>query len=358
MCAVDAIGDGREAAFTIDRYIRGLDLKAGRIRKNDLKRSTIPKKYIQINSCQEMNFMPGSERLVCFDEMELGFSEEQAKKEANRCLNCNCCCNTDQIPEDFEKALDDKGVMISDYGSQDNWRSLNSPDYLEIPRRVIGILNQNDIVPVVLPEEKCCGHDALWRGDVDTFKKLAEYNVKLFKDAGVKTLIFNCAEGYYTWKNEYKKLFKGAEEFDFEIYHITEYILKEKLLEDVSYPSLDKIKVTYHDPCRLGRMSKVFDAPREVLKQIPAVELIEMEDTMEDAECCGVSAYISCNQDSKKLQEKKILQAIDTGAEYLITACPKCITHLNCYLNENRELNSQIKVIDIVSFLGQLLFLI
>lgn len=358
MCAVDAIGDGREAAFTIDRYIRGIDLKEARIRKNNLKRSTIPKKYIQINSCQEMNFMPGSERLVCFDEMELGFSEEQAKKEANRCLNCNCCSNTDQIPEDFEKALDNKGIMISDYGSQDNWRSLNSPDYLDIPRRVIGILNQNDIVPVVLPEEKCCGHDALWRGDVETFRKLAEYNVKLFKDAGVKTLIFNCAEGYYTWKNEYKKLFRRAEEFDFEIYHITEYILKEKLLEDISYPSLDKIRVTYHDPCRLGRMSKVFDAPREVLKQIPAVELIEMEDTMEDAECCGVSAYISCNQDSKKLQEKKILQAIDTGAEYLITACPKCIAHLNCYLNEHRELKEKLKVIDIVSFLGQLLFLI
>ncbi|MFW9873650.1 MAG: heterodisulfide reductase-related iron-sulfur binding cluster [Candidatus Thorarchaeota archaeon] len=358
MCAVDAIGDGREAAFSIDRYLRGIELKEGRIRKNDLKRSAIPKKYILTQSCQEMNFMPGSERLVCFDEMELGFSEEQAKKEANRCLNCNCCCNSDQIPEDFEKALDDTGIMICDYGSQDNWRSLNAPDYLEIPKRVIGILNQNDIIPVVLPEEKCCGHDSLWRGDTVTFKALAEYNIKLFKEAGVKTLIFNCAEGYYTWKNDYKEIFKGTDEYDFEIYHITEYILKEKLLQDVSYPNSERIKVTYHDPCRLGRMSKVFDAPREVLKQIPAVDLIEMEDTMEDAECCGVSAYISCNQDSKKLQEKKILQAIETGAEYLITACPKCITHLNCYLNENRELMDKIKVIDLVSFIGRLLFLV
>ena len=358
MCAVDAIGDGREAAFTIDRYLRGLDLKEGRIRKNDLKRSTIPKKYIQTQSCQEMNFMPSSERLVCFDEIELGFSEEQAKKEANRCLNCNCCSNSDQIPEDFEKSLDASGVMICDYGSQDNWRSLNAPDYLEIPKRVIGILNQKDIVPVVLPEEKCCGHDSLWRGDVDTFKKLAEYNLKLFKEAGVKTLIFSCAEGYYTWKHEYKNLFKSSEEFDFEIYHITEYILKEKLLENISFPSLDKIKVTYHDPCRLGRMSNVFDAPREVLKQIPSIELVEMEDTMQDAECCGVSAYISCSEDSKKLQEKKINQAIETGAEYLITACPKCIAHLNCYLNEHRELKEKLKVVDIVSFLGQILFLI
>ncbi|KKN11942.1 hypothetical protein LCGC14_1021530, partial [marine sediment metagenome] len=358
MCAVDAIGDGREAAFSIDRYLRGRNLKEGRIVKSDLKRSTIPKKYIQTQSCQEMNFLPSTERLVCFDETELGFTEDQAKKEANRCLNCNCCSNSDQIPEDFEKAQDASGIMISNYGSQDNWNSLNAPDYLEIPKSVIGLLNQNNIVPVVLPEEKCCGHDAIWRGDTETFKSLAEYNVNLFKDAGVKTLIFSCAEGYYTWKYDYKNLFKGKDEFDFEIYHVTEYILKEKLLEDISFPSLDKIKVTYHDPCRLGRMSNVFNAPREVLNQIPSVEIIEMEDTRADAECCGVSAYISCNEDSKKLQEKKILQAIGTGAEYLITACPKCITHLNCYLNEHRELKEKIKVIDIVSFLGKLLFLI
>jgi Fe-S oxidoreductase len=248
--------------------------------------------------------------------------------------------------------------MISNYGSQENWSSLNAPDYPDIPKSLIGLLNQNNIVPVVLPEEKCCGHDATWRGDVDTFKKLAKYNVKLFKDAGVKTLIFNCAEGYYTWKHDYKDLYKGSDEFDFEIYHISEYILKEKLLEDISFPSLDKINVTYHDPCRLGRLGKVFDAPREVLKQIPAVNLIEMEDTMQDAECCGVSAYISCNQDSKKLQEKKINQAIATGAEYIITACPKCVAHLNCYLNENRDLKDKIQVIDLVSFLGKLLFLV
>ncbi|MFX1347796.1 MAG: heterodisulfide reductase-related iron-sulfur binding cluster [Promethearchaeota archaeon] len=358
MCAVDAIGDGREAAYTIDRYLRGLDLKEGRIRKNDLKRSTIPKKYILTQSCQDMNFMPSSERLVCFDEMELGFTEEQAKKEANRCLNCNCCCNTDQIPEDFEKALDDSDVMVCDYGSQDTWSSINAPNYYEIPKSVIGLLNQNDIIPVVLPQEKCCGHDSVWQGDVGTFKALAEYNIKLFKDAGVKTIIFSCAEGYYTWKNDYKKLFEGNNEFDFEIYHITEYILKKNLLENITFPTFDKIKATYHDPCRLGRLSNIFDAPRDVLKLIPSVELVEMEDSKQDADCCGVSAYISCNQDSKKFQENKILQAIETGAEYLITACPKCITHLNCYLNENRELKNKIEVTDILSFIGKLLFLL
>ncbi|NVM18719.1 MAG: FAD-dependent oxidoreductase [Candidatus Lokiarchaeota archaeon] len=357
MCAVDAIGDGREAAFSIDRYIRGVDLKEGRINKKDLKRSTIPKKYIQVKACQEMNFMPGEERLVCFEEMELGFTEEQAIKEANRCLNCNCCSNSDQIPEDYTGALDSSGVMVCNYGNQDNLLSYNATNYLTVPKSVIGILNQNEIVPVVLPDEKCCGHDIIWQGDTESFEKLARYNVKLFKDAGVKTIVFSCPEGYYTWNNEYRKLFKGSDDFDFELYHMSEYIMKEKLLEDISFPNLGEVKVTYHDPCRLGRMSNVYEAPREVLKLIQGIKLLEMEHNKVDADCCGVSAYISCNQNSKLLQESRIKQAIETGADYLITTCPKCLTHLNCYLNENKELKNKIQVIDLLTFVGKMLFM-
>jgi len=357
MCAVDAIGDGREAAFSIDRYFRGVDLKEGRIKKKELKRSTIPKKYIQVNACQDMNFMPGEERLACFEEMELGYTEEQAIKEANRCLNCNCCSNTDQIPEDYTAALDTSGIMVCDYGTQDNFRSYNATDYLTIPTTVIGILNQNEIIPVVLADEKCCGHDIIWEGDTESFEKLARYNVKLFKDAGVKTIVFSCPEGYYTWNNDYRKLFGKSDEFDFELYHISEYIINEKLLEDFSFPNLGEVKVTYHDPCRLGRMSDVYDAPREVLKQIPGINLLEMENNKVDADCCGVSAYISCNQNSKKLQESRIKQAIETGADYLITTCPKCLTHLNCYLNENKELKNKIQVIDLLTFIGKMLFM-
>jgi len=358
LCAVDAAGDGREAAISIDRYFRGIDLKEGRIINKELKRSPIPKKQINTQSCVEMNFLPGDERLSCFDELELGYSEDQAIEEANRCLNCNCCSSYDQILGDFENAIDSSGVMICDYGDQANLVSQNALDYLEIPKSVIGLLNQREIVPVVLPNEKCCGHDSLWIGDIDTFEKLARHNVKLFKDAGVKTLIFSCAEGYHTWKYEYKKLFKDKEDFDFEIYHITEYILKERLLDDITFPNLEKIKVTYHDPCRLGRMSNIYDAPREVLKKIPFVELVEMENNKQDADCCGVSAYITCNEDSKLLQEKRINEAINTGADYLITTCPKCLAHFNCYLNENKKLKDKIKIVDLMSLIGKILFLI
>ena len=358
MVAITAIGHGQEAAYSIDRYLRGRDLKKGRIKRENLKRSPIPKKQIEEEKQQKINLVPGKKRLSNFEEIEIGFTEEQAIEEANRCMNCNCCCSYDQILDDYNNSLDSSGIMTCHYGEQPNFSSTNALDYLEIPKSVIALMNQSDITPVVLGEEKCCGHDLLWQGDIKSFEKLAKYNVKLFKEAGVKTIVFSCAEGYYTWKYEYKTLFKDSAEFDFEIYHITEYILKENLFEGITFPSFDRMKVTYHDPCRLGRLSNVFDAPREVLKLIPSVELIEMEDNKQDADCCGVSAYISCSEDSKLLQEKKITQAIDTGAEYLITACPKCIAHLNCYLNEHKELKDKIKIIDLVSFIGKLLFLI
>jgi len=94
-----------------------------------------------------------------------------------------------------------------------------------------------------------------------------------------------------------------------------------------------------------------------MLNKIPFIELIEMESNKKDALCCGVSAYTSCNEYSREIQATRIKEAIDTGAEYLIVSCPKCLAHFNCYLNETKELKNKIKVVDLTSFIGKLLFL-
>lgn len=235
-------------------------------------------------------------------------------------------------------------------------------DYISIPKTIISLLNEAGIAPVVL-NEKCCGHDILWgKGDIKTFKKLAEFNVKLYKDAGVKTIILGCAEGYRTWKFDYPKV---IDDFDFEVFHFSEFFLKEKILENIRLSQELKVKVTYHDSCRLGRLGgKLYDAPRELLKKIPGVELIEMENIKDDANCCGVSAFMNCNESTRILRKNRINEAIDTGAEYLIVPCPKCLTHFNCYLTEpsldedSEKLNDRIKVIDLASFLGKLLFFV
>jgi len=235
-------------------------------------------------------------------------------------------------------------------------------NYINTPKTIIGLLNEANIVPVVL-NEKCCGHDVLWgKGDSNTFKKLAEYNVKLYRDAGVETIILGCAEGYRTWKFDYPKIIK---DYDFKIMHFSEFFLKEKVLESVRFPQETKIKVTYHDACRLGRLGgKLYDAPREVLKKIPGVELIEMENIRDDANCCGVSAFMGCNESTRTFRQNRINEAIETGAEYLIVPCPKCLTHFDCYLNEpsldeeHKNLKNKIKVKDLANFIGELLFLV
>ncbi len=355
--AIRAIAHGYDAAESIDRYLRGVDLKKNRTLRQYAKVAPIPKKDARELPKETLNILPLEKRLRGFDEVELGMTEDRAIQEARRCLNCNICCSTDQKLEAYSNACDDSNIQECSYGFQSTYQCYEAQDFLEIPKTVIGLLNHKEISPVVLSNEKCCGHDSLWQGDMASFEKLARYNVKLFKDAGVKTVIFSCAEGYYTWKFEYPKLFKDSQEFDFEIYHITEYLLKEHVLEDLKFPIMEKIKVTYHDACRLGRMSKVYDPPRDLLKKIPFIELIEMKSNKADALCCGVSSYISCNEYSRMIQADRIKEAIDTGADYLIVSCPKCLAHLNCYLNENKEQKSKLKIMDLTTFLGKLLFL-
>ncbi|MBN2155872.1 MAG: (Fe-S)-binding protein [Candidatus Lokiarchaeota archaeon] len=226
--------------------------------------------------------------------------------------------------------------------------------YKNTPRGVITILNEGGITPVVL-ETKCCGHDNYWVGDIETAKKLAQYNVNQYKKSGVKTIIVECAEGYRMWKFDYPKLVDNC---DFEVKHFSEFLIEQDLLHLLGPRFPVKARVTYHDPCRLGRLGgKVYDAPRKVLKSIPGIELIEMKAIRDDANCCGVSTFRSCNSNTKILRENRINEAIDTDAEYLITTCPKCITHFNCYLNETddegNEKPESIKVMDLAAFIAK-----
>jgi heterodisulfide reductase subunit D len=172
----------------------------------------------------------------------------------------------------------------------------------------------------------------------------------------------SCAEGYRTWKIDYPKI---IEDFDFEVLHFSEFLLKEKIIDNLRFPQEDKVKVTYHDACRLGRLGgKLYDAPRKVLSKIPGVELIEMENIKDDAQCCGVSAFSCCNEYTRVIRQNRIQEAVNTGAEYLVVPCPKCLSHFNCYLSEpsldetHQQLKEKIKIIDLATFLGMRLFLV
>jgi Fe-S oxidoreductase len=194
-------------------------------------------------------------------------------------------------------------------------------------QNVLKILNACGVEPVVSDNERCCGHDALWNGNQEKFKQLARLNLNLIRSSGAKQVIFSCPEGYHTVKNIYPKYFG---ELDFKPVHILDF-LADKLREGViRLEASGEDVVTFHDPCRLGRLAGIYDAPRKILETIPGIQLKEMPRSRENGICCGTSGWMNCSSCSKEIQLQRLKEAGDTGAGTLITACPKCQIHFRC----------------------------
>lgn len=221
---------------------------------------------------------------------------------------------------------------------------------LDITRASLKALNSLGIEPRLLANEKCCGHDALWTGDIETFKKLAEYNAAQIKEAGVKKIVFSCPEGYRTFKLDYPNYV----DLGCEVQHISEFLAEKIEQNGVKFKEIKK-KVTYQDPCRLGRHLGVYEAPRKVLKSIPGIELVEMKHSGLESICCGTSAFTNCNSYSNMLRAERLCEATETGAELLITACPKCQTHFRCAMTDKgkeHRSTSKIEIMDLANLVA------
>ncbi|MFH1381601.1 MAG: (Fe-S)-binding protein [Chloroflexota bacterium] len=197
---------------------------------------------------------------------------------------------------------------------------------LDSVEAALRLLNRAEVPFDLSPNEACCGHDLLLQGDKEGFVALARANNEDFKKRGIKKIITNCPECYYTLKIDYPEVLGRT---GFEVVHLTEVLaslIKDKKL---SLCKLEK-RVTFHDPCTLGRGLRVFDAPRQVLESIPGLELVEMESNREQSLCCGASAWVHCSAVSRQIQEQRLSQAAASKADVLVTACPKCQIHLKC----------------------------
>ncbi len=221
---------------------------------------------------------------------------------------------------------------------------------LDITRASLKALNSLGIEPRLLANEKCCGHDALWTGDIETFKKLAEYNAAQIKEAGVKKIVFSCPEGYRTFKLDYPNYV----DLGCEVQHISEFLAEKIEQNGVKFKEIKK-KVAYQDPCRLGRHLGVYEAPRKVLKSIPGIELVEMAHSGLESICCGTSAFTNCDSYSNMLRAERLREATETGAELLITACPKCQTHFRCAMTDKgkeHRSTSKIEIMDLANLVA------
>ncbi len=196
-------------------------------------------------------------------------------------------------------------------------------------QNIVKLLNACGIKPVVSNDEKCCGHDAYWGGNIEKFKTLAQSNIDVIRASGAKQVVFSCPEGYHAFKEIYPKHFG---DLGFEPVHVLDF-LTDKVKEGAIEFEEHKGVVTYHDPCRLGRMASIYDAPRELLQAIPGLELREMPRSRENGACCGTTGWMNCSSYSGAARLERFTEAEDTGADNIITACLKCNIHFKCTKN-------------------------
>jgi len=193
------------------------------------------------------------------------------------------------------------------------------------------------------PKESCCGESIRKTGDEELFKRLARENIKTFIDHGVKKILVSSPHCYHTFKNEYPEF-----KVNFEIIHVSQYIFE--LIQEGRLELKQEYgrKVTYHDPCYLGRHNGLYDEPREIMKKVPGLELMEMPDSMVESLCCGGGGGRIWMETPKneRFSDLRIEQAIELGAEVLVTSCPYCITNFEDS-RLNREDSEVIEIKDI-----------
>jgi Fe-S oxidoreductase len=173
-------------------------------------------------------------------------------------------------------------------------------------------------------KENCCGESIRKTGNEDLFKRLARENIKTFIDSGVKRIVVSSPHCYHTFKNEYPEFM-----VHFEVVHISQ--LLGELIEEgrLTLSGEYTRRVTYHDPCYLGRHNGVYDEPRNVLNEIAGLELLEMTESRRTSLCCGGGGGRIWMETVKgeRFSDLRVAQAVDAGAEVLATACPYCIAN-------------------------------
>ena len=228
--------------------------------------------------------------------------------------------------------------------------------------------------------ETCCGGRAYQMGYKQDFLDQAKKNLDFIKKSGAKTIVTTCAEGYYTFKVLWDKFeLKG----DLEVLHITEFLAR--LIKEGKLKPKKKVDmtVTYHDPCHLGRMGEpyihwngrevideirtfdppkeyrrgtygVYEPPRDILKSIPYLRLVEMDRIKEYAWCCGAGGGVNVSNPDFSMwtAQERIKEAEQTGATAIVTACPWCIENFNKAIAQQ---GSSLKVYDVIELLEKAL---
>lgn len=187
------------------------------------------------------------------------------------------------------------------------------------------ILNKIGIDFIMLKDfEACCGNPLINAGHEKEAKEIAEKNLKLFKERGVKKIITSCPACFHMFNTTYPKLLT---KWDIKAEHITQTIAKAIRENKIKAKNIDT-SITYHDPCHLGRYEGIYEEPREIVKNFG--ELKEMKLSKNYSFCCGGGSGVKSNQPelSNSIAKERIRMAKETKAKILCTSCPMCYLNL------------------------------
>ncbi len=189
----------------------------------------------------------------------------------------------------------------------------------KIPANMARIMERAGVDFTILGgEEWCCGFPLMGAGKPEEIRALMDHNLEKVRQIGANKIVFTCPSCYHTWKTLY--------EVDIEILSSSE--LLQQLLSGQLIPLREiNATVTYHDPCDLGRNSGVFEPPREVLKAIPGIRLVELSNNRQLATCCGGGGNLEMvNPElSGKVAQLKIEEILRTGADMVVSCCQQCL---------------------------------
>jgi heterodisulfide reductase subunit D len=222
------------------------------------------------------------------------------------------------------------------------------PMVYSVPQSLVSLLARAGVDYTTLGgEEYCCGFPLIIAGMGRHAHDLVRHNVETVRALGARTLVAACPSCYHTWKHVYPQL--TGEALGFEVQHETEFLAELARAGAFDLKPLERT-VTYHDPCDLGRNSGIYDEPRQLIEAIPGIQLVEMKDHREYALCCGGGGDVEMAdaEVAQAVGRRRMLQAQDTGAQVIITACQQCKRTL---LGAARKEKVRIRTLDVSELL-------
>ena len=197
-----------------------------------------------------------------------------------------------------------------------------------IVKSVEKILTSTDTSYTTLgARELCCGSVLMRTGQIPIAEKLAQQNTRLFKEFKIQKILTVCPGCYLTLKADYPRLVK---DFSFEVLHISEFLHQLLQKGKLRLTKRVELKVTYHDPCHIGRRFNLYEPPRTLLSSIPGLKLKEMPRNRENARCCGAGGGVKAafSETALKIGISRMEEAAQTEADLLVTSCPFCCINL------------------------------